>query len=218
MSTIHNIIKNIVNMSRDDIIKFVFMCAGFGYHWDENIDTHINPMTNNFNINNNYIEFILDHDYIDHEIFDYENIVICFNNRGTSFEIRNMKNFLHSHIDKGYFCKILIFKLDTPFINIMKDVKDYILNRLNNENNKLKNRQCNCDQIDGDENYYHKNDNNSCKFNIYGPCKEIIKYNEHVINNILSFQEIPINSEVIDFVNYPYSTKYNVRGKFGGLS
>jgi len=217
MSTIYDTIKSIINMSRDDIIKFIFMCSGFGYHWDENIDVPVNLLTRNFNINNNYVEVLLDHDYIGNEIFDYENIVICFNNRETSFEIRNMKNFLQSRIDTGYFSKILIFKLDTPFADIMQDVKDYIIKRLNDENNRLKKRQCNCDEIDEDENYYHKNDNNPCKFNMYGKCKEIIEYNEHLINNILSFQPIPINTEVVNFVNYPYFTKYNVRGQFQGL-
>ena len=217
MDTIHNTIKNIINMSHDDIIKFVFMCSGFGYHWDKNIDTYINPMTNNFNINNNYIEVILDHDYIGDEMFDYENIVICFNNRETSFEIRNMKNFLQSYINTEYFSKILIFKLDTQFIDIIQDVKDYIINRLNNENNRLKQRQCNCDEIDEDELYYYKNDNNLCKFNMYGKCEKIIEHNENLINNILSFQPIPINTEVVDFINYPYFTKYVVRGQFQGL-
>ena len=128
-----------------------------------------------------------------------------------------MKNFLQSHIDKSYFSKILIFKLDTPFINIMQDVKDYIINKLNNEINILKQRQCNCDEIYEDDLYYHKNDDNSCKFNIYGKCEKIIEHNEHVIYNILSFQPIPINTEVVDFINYPYFTKYIVRKHFQGL-
>ncbi len=175
-------------MSRDDIIEFVFMCSGFGPRWDKNIDRYIGPKTNNFNINNNYIEVLLDTNYIGYQIFDYENIVICFNYKEISFEIRNMKTFLQSHIGRKYnsnISKILIFKLDTPFIDIMQDVKDYIINKLTNENNKLK--QCNCDEID----------------------EKIIEHNEHVIYNILSFDLIPINTEVVDFINYPYFTKYS---------
>ncbi len=60
-----------------------------------------------------------------------------------------------------------------------------IINKLTNENNRLK--QCNYDEID----------------------EKIIEHNEHVIYNILSFDLISINTEVVDFINYPYFTNYS---------
>lgn len=158
-------IINYINMSNDDIIKFVFMCQGFGYHWDKNIDKE-----SNFLKHDNYLEIVIDHDYTINEYFNYENVVICFNNRKTEYEIRNMKNYIESQINKEYYSTILIFKLNS--INILQDVKDYMINHLNNEIKLIKERTCTCN-----------NDKvlNLCRFNKYGTCEEMIKDNENII-------------------------------------
>ena len=207
METINNTITNIINMSYDDTIKFVFMCSGFGYHWNENIDTCINPCTYNFNIKNNYIEIIIDHDYIKgNEEFNYENIVICFNNNKTAFEIRKMNNFLQSQINNEYFSTILIFKLNISFDNIIQQTKNYIISDLQKQNNEINKRVCTC---------MSDNIKPPCKFNRYGICSEMYEYNNDIINKILSFPLVPINTKLVDFINYPNFKEYYIRPRFG---